>query len=150
MGVYSARLVPLVAEAMTLLGVEHALVVHGDGGSAGGSQGLDEIALSGASEVAEVRGGKVRQYRVEPEMFGRERAPMRALEGGDAQANAAILRAIFAGERGPRRDIVVLNASAVLMTAGLTGDISEGVRLAAAAIDSGAVIKLVEALNEVK
>jgi anthranilate phosphoribosyltransferase len=141
MGVYQSRLVPLVAEAMTMLGVEHALVVHGDGG-------LDELALSGPSEVAEVRDGTVRQYVVTPEEFGLERAPMSALEGGDAAANAAILMAIFTGETGPKRDIVLLNAAAVLLTAGVARDIREGVTLAAHAIDSRAAARLVEALRK--
>jgi anthranilate phosphoribosyltransferase len=141
MGVYSARLVPLVAEAMVLLGVDHAMVVHGDGN-------LDEIALSGPTQVAEVRGGTVREYLVAPEECGLERAPMETLTGGDAAMNAAILRAIFAGEPGPRRDVVVLNAAAVLVTAGLAKEIGEGVALAAAAIDSGAVTRLVEALRK--
>ena len=140
MGVYSARLVPLVGEAMTMLGVKHALVVHGDGG-------LDEIALSGPSEVAEVRDGAVRAFAVAPEEFGLVRAPMAALEGGDAQANAAILTAIFAGEMGPRRDVVVLNAAAVLVTAGLAKDIVAGITLASEAIDSGAVTRLVLGLQ---
>ena len=140
MGVYQERLVPLVAEAMTMLGVEHALVVHGDGG-------LDELALSGPSEVAEVRSGRVSLYRVAPEDFGLERAPLAALEGGDATANAAILTAIFAGERSAKRDVVVLNAAAVLTTAGVAKDVREGVAFAAGAIDSGAVAKLVDALR---
>jgi anthranilate phosphoribosyltransferase len=145
MGVYQARLVPLVAEAMTLLGVEHALVVHGDGGGAGSGQ--DELALSGPSDVAEVRSGQVTLYSVRPEEFGLERAPLAALEGGDAAANAAILTAIFGGERGPRRDVVLLNAAAVLLTAGVARDVREGVGIAAQAIDSGAVTRLVEALR---
>jgi len=141
MGVYSARLVPVVAEAMTMLGVRHAFVVHGDGG-------LDELALSGPSQVAEVRDGVVREYIVAPEEFGMERAPLSALEGGDAVANAAILRAIFAGERGPRRDVVLLNAAAVLVAAGLAETIVAGVALAAKAVDDGAVERLVRALGE--
>jgi anthranilate phosphoribosyltransferase len=140
MGVYQARLVPLVAEAMTMLGTKHAMVVHGDGG-------LDELALSGPSEVAEVRDGVVRQYVVSPEEFGLARAPMAALAGGDALANAAIMQSIFAGEHGPRRDVVLLNAAAVLVTAGLATDIREGLTLAAHAIDSGAVARLVEDLR---
>jgi anthranilate phosphoribosyltransferase len=140
MGVYQARLVPLVAEAMTLLGVRHAMVVHGDGG-------LDEIALSGPSEVAEVREGVVRQYAVTPEEFGLERAPLEALTGGDAPMNAEILTAIFAGEPGPRRDVVVLNAAAVLVTAGIAKDVRVGVGIAAAAIDSGKVKRLLVALR---
>jgi len=140
MGVYSARLVPLVAEAMTMLGVKHALVVHGDGG-------LDEIALSGASEVAEVRDGTVKPYVLAPEEFGVTRAPVSTLAGSDAFGNAAILTDVFSGNAGPKRDIVVLNAAAVLMTAGLAKDICEGIGLASQAIDSGAVTRLVQSLR---
>jgi anthranilate phosphoribosyltransferase len=145
MGVYAARLVPLVAEAMTMLGTTHALVVHGDGG-------LDELALSGPSEMAEVRNGAVRQRTIAPEELGLRRAPVKALAGGDAAANAAILRAIFAGEdgageTGPRREIVLLNAAAVLLVAGVAKDLPGGVAAAAEAIDSGAVTRLVEAVG---
>ncbi|WP_263378766.1 anthranilate phosphoribosyltransferase [Granulicella paludicola] len=144
MGVYRSRLIPLVAEAMTLLGTEHAFVVHGDAGPNGGQ---DELALSGPSEVAEVRSGAVNSYVVTPEQFGLQRAPVSALEGGDASFNAGILTSVFAGEAGPRRDIVLLNAAAVLVTAGLAKDIANGVHTAAEAVDSGAVTKLVEALR---
>lgn len=144
MGVYRSRLIPLVAEAMTLLGTEHAFVVHGDAGPNGGQ---DELALSGPSEVAEVRSGAVNSYVVTPEQFGLQRAPVSALEGGDASFNAGILTSVFAGEAGPRRDIVLLNAAAVLVTAGLAKDIANGVHMAAEAVDSGAVTKLVEVLR---
>jgi anthranilate phosphoribosyltransferase len=144
MGVYSQRLVPLVAEALTLLGANHAMVVHGDGG-------LDELALSGASDVAEVRsdqgGFHIAQRSILPEQFGLPRAPLSALAGGDAAANAAILTSIFAGETGPRRHVVLLNAAAVLVVAALARDIGEGVALAAHAIDSRAVARLVELLR---
>jgi anthranilate phosphoribosyltransferase len=139
MGVYAARLVPLVAEAMTLLGVTHAMVVHGDGG-------MDELALSGPSLVAEVRGSDLREDVVVPEGFGLGRAGHEALVGGDAVANAKILRGVFSGERGARRDIVVLNAAAVLVTAGVASEMLDGVARASEAIDSGAVTKLVSAL----
>ena len=139
MGVYSARLVPVVAEAMTMLGTRHAFVVHGDGGPSGG---LDELALSGSTEVAEVREGdvgvaRVREYRFRPEDAGLARARLEALAGGDAAANAAILRSVFAGERGARRDVILLNAAAVLVTAGRASDISEGVRVAAESRELG-------------
>jgi anthranilate phosphoribosyltransferase len=140
MGVYQARLVPLVAEALTMLGAKHSMVVCGDGG-------LDELSLSGPSAVAEIRDGAVREYAVMPEEFGLQGAPLEALTGGDAKLNAEILTAIFAGEVGPRRDVVLLNAAAVLVTAGLAKDIHEGVGIAAETIDSGKVTKLVEALR---
>jgi len=140
MGVYSAHLVPLVAEAMKRLGVRHALVVHGDGG-------LDEVSISGPSQVAEVRSGAIQLSTLKPEDVGLERAPITALAGGDAETNAAILQAIFAGERSPRRDVVVLNAAAVLLTANLASDLREGVDMAKRAIDSGVVTALISALS---
>ena len=123
-----------------MLGVRHALVVHGD-------RGLDELALSGPSEVAEVRDGQVEQYVVTPEELGLQRAPLSELAGGDAAANAAILTRIFMGESGPPRDVVVLNAAAVLVTAGIASDLHEGVARAVKAIDSGAVQTLVAKLR---
>ncbi len=144
MGVYGARLVPVVAEALALLGTEHAMVVHGDGC-------LDELALGGPSQIAEVRahflGIAVLESTVRPEDFGLTLAPSEALTGGDAETNAHILTAIFAGQPGPARDVVVLNAAAVLVTAGLAADLRAGVALAAATIDSGAVSKLVHDLQ---
>jgi anthranilate phosphoribosyltransferase len=140
MGVYAGRLVPTVAEAMTLLGTTHAMVVHGDGG-------LDEFALSGASELAVVQDDGARQERVTPEELGLVRAPVSALAGGDAVESARILRAIFTGEPGPRRDIVVLNAAAVLVVAGIASDLRQGIAASAKAIDSGAVQGLVKRLQ---
>jgi anthranilate phosphoribosyltransferase len=139
--VYAAELVPLMAEAMSKLGVRHGFVVHG-------SDGLDEIALSGKTEIAEVRDGAVQLWKFSPEDAGVERAPLSDLQGGDATENAAILQAIFAGEKGPRRDIVLLNAAATLITAGLVQDFRGGIELAARAIDSGAVSKTLAALVE--
>jgi anthranilate phosphoribosyltransferase len=142
MGVYQSRLLPLVAKAMLLLDIHHAMVVHGDGG-------LDEIALSGPTEIAEVRDNNITQYTITPEDFGLQHAPLTALEGGDAAANALILKSIFSGQSGPRRDVVLLNAAAVLVTAGLATDIHAGIPKAAHAIDSGAVTHLVQKLQTV-
>lgn len=140
LGVYSPEAVDAVAEAMAFSGhMDHALIVHGDGG-------LDEFSLSGESVVAEVRGDTVRRYTVTPEDAGLERTQA-ALPGGDAEESAAILRSIFAGETGPKRDIVLLNAAAVLLVAGVVEDLAEGVRRAAIALDSGAVTVLVEMLS---
>jgi anthranilate phosphoribosyltransferase len=144
MGVYHPRLVPLVAEAMTLLGTHHAMVVHGDSGS--GKIGMDEISLSGPTQIAEVRDGVIHQYIVKPEDLGLTPAPLEALTGGDATLNAAILTAIFAGEPGPRRDVVLLNAAAVLVTSGLAPDLRSGITQAAQAIDSGSTSALVQSL----
>ncbi len=134
-GVYSAEAVPLVAEALAAGGrMRHALVVHGDGG-------LDELSLSGESLVAEVKGSSVRQYVICPEDAGLQ-SSQDALQGGDAQQNAGILRGLFSGESGAARDIVLLNAAAVLLAAGLAITLTEGVQRAAEAIDKGSVKSL--------
>ena len=141
LGVYAADLVPLMAEAMVKLGVRHGFVVHG-------SDGLDEITLSGETEIAEVKNGAFRLWKFSPEDAGLERASLSELQGGDAAENAAILHAIFAGEEGPRRDIVLVNAAATLVTAGMAQDIRAGINLAAQAIESGATSKTLAALVE--
>ncbi len=130
LGVFAAGLTELLASALGELGVERAYVVHG-------ADGLDEISLSGETHVAEARDGRVRSYRVAPEDFGLARAPLAALAGGDAAENARIIRRVLQGEPGPRRDIVLANAAAALVAAGLAAGFLEGARLAAQAIDSG-------------
>ena len=140
MGVYQSRLVPLVANAMILLDIQHAMVVHGDGG-------LDEIALSGPTEIAELRNGTVTQSTIAPEDFGLQRAPLSALAGGSAADNALILKEIFAGKSGPPRDVVLLNAAAVLVVSSLSNNLRDGIQLAARAIDTATVQSLVSALQ---
>jgi len=144
MGVYSARLVPIVAEAMALLGMRHAFVVHGNTQH---EKGLDEISISWPSQLAEVHKGAVTISTVTPEDVGLLRSSSDALKGGDAKTNAAILTAIFSGERGPRRDIVLLNAAAVLVSADFALDLPAGIALASKTIDSGAVTRLIENLR---
>ena len=131
LGVFAADVVELVARALAELGAERAFVVYGAGG-------LDEISLAGETIVAEVRGGSVRRYTVTPEEFGVAPAPIEALRGGDAAENAALIRRIFAGETGPVRDIVVVNAAAALVAGGMAAEFPEGARIATEAIDSGA------------
>jgi anthranilate phosphoribosyltransferase len=143
MGVYSGHLVPVVAEAMVLLGTRHAFVVHGQDEE---GRGLDEISVSGPTQVAEVRDGSVVYRTLTPEEFGVRRAPLSALVGGDADVNAGILRGIFAGEAGPRREIVLLNAAAVLVVAGLAENLKAGFAKARETIDSGAVTRFLAAL----
>jgi anthranilate phosphoribosyltransferase len=130
-GVYSESLVEKLAQALSELGLERALVVHGE-------DGLDEITISGSTKIAELRDGRVRVYAVNPEEFGLRRAPLSAISGGDATTNAAIVREILDGASSPRRDIVLLNAAASLVAAGKANTIAEAVPLAAESIDSGA------------
>ncbi len=141
MGVYSADKIDVAAHALALLGVRHALVVHGAGG-------LDEITLTGPSEIAEIRNGTVSKYHLQPEDTGLPPCTLADLQGADtAKGNAAILDQIFSGESGPRRDIVLLNAAAALLVSGLAADLQDGIAQCAAAIDSGAVAKTVAALR---
>lgn len=135
-GVYSAELVEKLAEALSMLGLRRAMVVHGN-------DGLDEITITDSTRIAEVRDGRVRSFEVSPEEFGFRRAPMEEITGGDATANAAIIRDILAGQKSPRRDIVLLNAAAALVTAGKAEHLAQALPLAADSIDSGnAVAKL--------
>ena len=129
-GVFSAQVVEPMARALAELGARHAFVVHG-------FDGLDEISLSAETELAEVSNGNVKQYRVSPEDFGLAHASREALLAADAQASAAIIRAILDGEHGPRRDIVLANAAAALVAADRATNFRDGVRLAAHSIDSG-------------
>jgi anthranilate phosphoribosyltransferase len=140
-GVYSAELVETLAAALNELGLQRALVVHGH-------DGLDEITITGPSKVAEVRDGQVHAYEVSPEDFGLKRASLDELAGGDAQENAAIILAILKGERSSRRDVVLLNAAAALVAAGLADKIGEAVPLAAYAIDSGHALQRLQLLVE--
>jgi len=140
-GVYSADLVEKLAEALSELGLRRALVVHG-------RDGLDEITISGPSKIAEVRNGQVHVYEVAPEDFGLKRASLEEIAGGDAAENAAIIRAVLAGERSCRRDVVLLNAAAALVAAGHADRISDAVPLAAFAIDSGHARQRLELLVE--
>ena len=138
-GVYSLELVEKLAEALSMLGLRRALVVHG-------LDGLDEITITGVTRVAEAREGSVRSYEVEPEEFGMKRATLQEITGGDALENAAIIRAVLSGEKSPRRDVVLLNAAAALVAAGRANHIAEAVPLAVKSIDSGAASGKLEAL----
>jgi anthranilate phosphoribosyltransferase len=138
-GVFSDRVVEKVAQVLSELDVERAFVVHGAGG-------LDEISLCGETTVGDVRGTVVSIYQITPEDFGLERAPLEAIAGGDAARNADLIRTILGGEKGPRRDIVVANASAAIVAGGRATDFLEGARMASQSIDSGAASKKLGAL----
>ncbi|MBX6359910.1 MAG: anthranilate phosphoribosyltransferase [Acidobacterium ailaaui] len=143
MGVFSANRVDVVAETLQRLRVRHALVVHG-------SDGLDELTTTGPSYVAEVQGtAPVRRFEMTPEEAGVRRSTLPELAAGqDAAQNAVVLERIFTGERGPKREIVLLNAAAALVTGKVASDLREGVERAAEAIDSGAVLETLKKLRE--
>src|SRR5216684_8128784 len=138
-GVYSADLVEKLAEALSMLGARRALVVHG-------SDGLDEITITGPTRVGEVRDGQVRTYEVTPDECGLPRATLNDIAGGDAALNAALIRDVLSGKKSARRDVVLLNAAAALVAAGRSDHLRDAVPMAAKAIDSGAALEKLQAL----
>jgi anthranilate phosphoribosyltransferase len=138
-GVYSADLVEKLAEALSMLGVRRAMVVHG-------SDGLDEITITGPTRIAEVREGNVRTYEVDPQEFGLNRGSLSDISGGDASENALIIRDILGGSKSARRDVVLLNTAAALVAAGKADHLASAIPLAAQAIDSGAAAMKLGAL----
>jgi anthranilate phosphoribosyltransferase len=141
MGVYDPNLLEPLVEVLGRLGATRAWTVHG--------QGLDELATSGPTEVAEWKDGAVRRFQVTPEDAGLPRASIDAFRGGDAEENAAALRALLAGQTGPYRDIVLLNAAAALVVADRATDLAEGAALAAAAVDDGRAAQALERLARI-
>jgi len=131
LGVADAAIGEKMTQVLGRLGCRHALVVHGE-------DGLDEMTLGGPSLVYELKEGDIRSYRVTPEEVGLRPASGQAVKGGSPQENAAAIRAVFGGEQGPLRDIVLLNSAAALVAADKVATLAEGVTLAAQAIDSGA------------
>jgi anthranilate phosphoribosyltransferase len=130
-GASSPRAAELLAETLAALGLPRGFVVHG-------SDGLDEITTTGQSLLLEVRDGAVISLHVAPAEFGVAQASPADLAGGDPERNAEIARAVLDGEDGPRRDVVLVNASAALVAAGKASDFSAGTKLARKSIDSGA------------
>src|SRR5271168_4150474 len=138
-GVYALDMVEKLAEALSMLGLHRALVVHG-------LDGLDEITITGPTRVAEARDGIVRTYEVDPEEFGMKRATLADISGGDASENANIVREVLSGKESPRRDVVLLNSAAALVAAGRANHLADGIPLAAQSIDSGAAAAKLAAL----
>ncbi|WP_435124538.1 anthranilate phosphoribosyltransferase [Halobaculum sp. D14] len=141
LGVYDPDLVPVIAEALTHMPVEHALVVHGDG--------ADEIALHGPTTAAEVDGDDVTEFTLTPDDLGLEQAPVSAIAGGTPEENAEDLEGIVRGDvTGPKRDVILANAGAAVYVAGEADSIAEGVERAAAAIDDGDAAETFDAMRE--
>ncbi|ACV61802.1 anthranilate phosphoribosyltransferase [Desulfofarcimen acetoxidans DSM 771] len=138
LGVYSKDLTEIMASVLARLGVFRAFVVHGAGG-------LDEMSPAGLTEVSEVKDGQVVSYQIDPADYGFRPAKVSQLAGGTPEENAAITTSVLSGERGPRRDAVVLNAALGFMAAGYAEDFAAGVDLANKSIDNGyALKKLIE------
>jgi anthranilate phosphoribosyltransferase len=141
LGVYDARLAPVMAEVAGRLGAERVLVVNGH-------PGMDEVSASGPTTVADFdaeRGG-VSVYEVTPEQVGIARTTLADIAGGDAASNAEAIRSLLAGEMGPRRDVVLMNAAAALLAAGLATDLADGVARARESIDSRKAAAALDAL----
>lgn len=140
MGVYSADLTGILANALGHLGTERAFVVHG-------MDGLDEISIMDKTKVSELAKGKVKDYFIHPSDFGLQTAKRDDVRGGDAAENATITTECLKGQKGPRRDIVLLNAAAGIVASGKAKDFPEGISLAAESIDSGAASDKLEKLK---
>ena len=131
----------LMANALDGLNTDHAFVVHG-------ANGMDEVSISSRTYVVEMRHGVVRQFVISPEDFGIACAKIETILGGNASENAKIIESVFAGERGPRRDVVLLNSAPAIVAGGAAKTWKEGLQLAAEAIDSGAALKKLKVLRE--
>ncbi|AKU08476.1 MULTISPECIES: anthranilate phosphoribosyltransferase [Haloferax] len=141
LGVYDSDLVPVIAESLSHMPVERALVVHGSG--------MDEIALHDATTVAEIDGDEITEYTLTPADLGLEQAPIEAVAGGTPQENAADLEGILTGDvTGPKRDLILANAGAAVYVADLADSLEEGVEVARDAIESGAAKAKLDALRE--
>lgn len=141
-GVFDGSLTEKMAAVLSELGSEHAMIVSGDGG-------IDEISLSGETKVTELKDGVLKTYSISPGLYGFGDASNKDLAGGDASANAGICISVLKGERGPRRDVVLLNAGAAIYVSGAAADLGEGIELAGVSIDSGAALGKLNALRDI-
>ena len=141
MGVFHPDLVGIQARVLHELGSERVMIVHGE-------DGLDEITLSGDTLVAELKDGQIREYRLDPAQFGMAYAALPMLRAESAEQSRNILLAVLAGEGGPARDIVLLNAAAAIYTAGIADSLQDGVALARDVIDSGKARRKLDELVE--
>ncbi len=139
LGVYDAKLTEILGRVLLELGIQHSLVIHG-------MDGLDEITLSDRTKISEGKGGVVSSYFIAPEEFDLQRVPKKELTGGSPQDNARITQDILRGKKGPKRDIVCLNAAAALVVGQKAKTLKDGVRLAQQTIDSGAASEKLDQL----
>ena len=129
-GIYDGGLTELITQVLRNLGTVRAMVVHG-------MEGLDEISVCGPTKISELRDGQIRNYTLTPEEVGLKRCRLEEIQGGNPEQCADALRAVLRGEKGAKRDVVLLNSGAALYVSGAAGSVAEGMRLAAQSIDSG-------------
>jgi anthranilate phosphoribosyltransferase len=141
LGVYDGALTETIARVLDNLGSRRVFVVHGE-------DGLDEISTTGTTQITELDDSNVKTYTIHPEELGLPVSSMDELKGGDAAANAAILKDVLGGGKGPKRDIVLLNSAAVIVAGGKARDLKQGLSLAEESIDSGRAQRKVEELIE--
>ncbi len=141
LGVYAPELTEMFGKALNLLGVEKAFVVHGH-------DGMDEMTTTGLTRVTELNDGMIKTYDVDPLTYFDEYANPKDLKGGDAKYNAAITRAVLSGEKGPKQNIVLLNAGAGLVAADAAPTIEKGIAMALKSIETGAAMKKLEQLAD--
>ena len=141
LGVYDLELTEPIAKALGRLGSKHALVVHG-------KDGLDEVTTTDKTQISELKGGRVKTYEISPRDFGIKKAKTGDLKGGEPAENAKIAMDILSGEKGPKYDIVVLNAGCAIYAADKASTIKEGIQLAGESIESGMALGKLQALKE--
>ena len=139
LGVYAPELTEMFAHALQLLGAKRAFVVHGH-------DGLDEISVCAPTRISELKDGLIRTYDISPEQFFNEKAKPADLLGGNPEENAQITRNILNGEKGPKRNVILINAAAALVAAGQAEDFKQGILIAEKAIDDGSATRKMEAL----
>lgn len=139
LGVFAPQLTEMFAQALKLLGARSAMVVHGH-------DGLDEISVCAPTRVSELKDGAIRTYDINPEQYFGRLAQPDEMAGGNPEQNAAITRGVLSGEKGARRNVVLINTGAALMAAGKVDDLKAGIEMAAAAIDDGKALDKLQGL----
>jgi anthranilate phosphoribosyltransferase len=140
LGVYDASLTETMAEVLYKLGSEHVMVVHGE-------DGMDEISISSATRISELKNKSITTYTIKPSDFGLDMADLKTIQVENVDASKAMMLDVLEGHTGPHRDITLLNAGAAIYVSGLTSTLKEGIEKAALVIDQGLALKKLEALK---
>jgi len=141
-GIFDETLTQPIARVLKDLGAESCMVVHGE-------DGLDEITTTGNTKISELKNNRIETYSIHPGDFGIKKASIQDLQGGDSKVSAAIILDIFRGKKGPKRDIVLLNAGAVIYVCGKASTMQEGIQMAAGSVDSSSALGVLEGLRSI-